>query len=651
MYNRFLSLGEYYAAGFYEEVNKSYFERYARALRRHLEHRELPPYNGEPLYPCGNFETEHCVRPDYSFTVSLSRRLWEKDAEAAERIKKEIDLYTPSLPKEHRIGGTMYTHSFPNFRRLVREGLDSYEARIQKMKREDLRDGLMDVLAGIRAFHCRALDLLYRCGAEETELYQALLKVPFGPATTLYEALVAWNFIYYMDGCDNIGRLDADLIDFYRGEDVTAVLRRLFQNVDDNSGWSGALGPDYNELTLQCLAACKGMRRPGLELRVTPDMPPEIWQAALEAVRAGGGSPSFYNEEKYQRLLCKLFPSIPEEDRLRFCGGGCTETMLTGLSNVGSLDAGVNVALIFERFLRKHLPDTPDFETFYRGFIKECHAEIDVVLDSVSTSQQQRARYRPQPMRTLLIDDCIQKERDFNDGGARYRWSVINLAGIINVLDSLLVIRELLQKIGGSGILAALDAGESFRQNGRIPRHGNGDESARSLAARLSKDLCAAFEGKEPYSGGRFLPASIQFTRYVDAGKNVGATPDGRRAGDPLCDSIGSIHGADQSGPTALLSDAAVICSADFAGTPVLNLKLDAAQSIEYLRPLVEGYFAQGGMQLQVTCVDQEALLKAKDHPELYPNLIVRIGGYSEYFARLSPELRQTVVDRMLYSK
>ena len=93
MYNRFLSLGEYYAAGFYEEVNKSYFERYARALRRHLEHRELPPYNGEPLYPCGNFQTEHCVRPDYSFTVYLSRRLWEKDAEAGmDKFHQFLDI-------------------------------------------------------------------------------------------------------------------------------------------------------------------------------------------------------------------------------------------------------------------------------------------------------------------------------------------------------------------------------------------------------------------------------------------------------------------------------------------------------------------------------------------------------------------------------
>ena len=85
------------------------------------------------------------------------------------------------------------------------------------------------------------------------------------------------------------------------------------------------------------------------------------------------------------------------------------------------------------------------------------------------------------------------------------------------------------------------------------------------------------------------------------------------------------------------------------AGTPVLNLKLEPAQITKSLKALVLGYFEQGGMQMQITCVRKEELLDAKAHPEKYPNLIVRIGGYSEYFQRLSPDLQQSVIDRTLH--
>lgn len=649
---RFEEMGEYYAAGYFEEPQAVPFVRFSRGLRRYLETFPLPAYRGEVLYPCGSFASKLCIKHHYNCTADINYRALEQKApDLVPVIKEQMPEYRDLLPRQYRVGGTIYCHSIPNYRRLVREGLDSYQKRVEAMENEDLRRGLLDVLAGIRNFHSRALSLLKDApGAEK--LYRALEKVPFGPAQTLYEALVSWNFIFYMDGCDNIGRMDVDLIDFYRGEDVTDVLHRFFQNVDANNSWSGALGPEYNPLTIQCLRAIKGVRRPSLELRVVPDMPQEVWDAAVSAVSAGGGSPSFYNEPAYQQTLGEYFPEIPKEDLLRFSGGGCTESMLAGISNVGSLDAGINIASIFEGVMRRELPTAESFEQFYDLVIRECTGHIETVLSAISACQELRARVRPQPMRTLLIDDCIAKERDFNDQGARYRWSVVNLAGMINVIDSLLVIRKVVfqdRALSGAGLLSTLDAGETFLTWPNIPRHGNDDTQANEMAARLSTDLCAVFEGKTPYSGGKFLPSSIQFTTYLNAGKIVGPTPDGRTDGAPLCDSIGAIHGNDKNGVTALLNSAAALCQKTMAGTPVLNIRLDVNQTARTLKPLVMSYFASGGMQLQVTCVSREDLLDAQKHPEKYPNLIVRIGGYSEYFRRLPPELQQTVIARTVH--
>lgn len=650
--HRFQNLGEYYAAGFFEAPDAAPFVRFSRGLRRYLEGRSMPPYNGEALYPNGPVGAGLLVQHDYSFTINADLpKLRQKDEIAAQALQQELDKSPSFVPAEHTVGGNMYTHSYPNFRRIVREGLNSYQRRVEAIADDDIRSGLLDVLEGIRCFHARALKLL-EAHPEAAGLRSALSKVPFEPADTLYEAMVCWNFIYYMDGCDNIGRMDADLIDFYRGEDMTEIFRSFFRNVDANNGWSGALGPDYNALTLQCLRAIKGIRRPSLELRVTRDMPEEIWNAALDAIRAGGGSPSLYNEEGYQRALGRLFPEIPPEDRLRFSGGGCTETMLAGISNVGSLDAGINVALIFEGIMRASLPMAASFEEFYGLFIRECNKTTEKVLDSISVSQKERALYRPQPMRTLLVDDCIEKGKDFNNGGARYAWSVVNLAGLINVLDSLLVIQKLVfddRAMDGATLIRRMDEGETFLKYPGVPRHGTDSEKANAMATRLTADICSAFDGRTPYSGGKFLPSSIQFTTYLDAGKSVGATPDGRPAGAPLCDSIGAIHGNDKAGATALLNSACALCQDLMAGTPVLNLRLDANHADKVLKPLVNGYFRNGGMQLQITCVRREELLDAREHPEKYPNLIVRIGGYSEYFTRLSPELQQTVIDRTVY--
>ena len=652
VYSFFMDREEYYGAGYYEEPYKSPFERFSRALRRYFENYSLPEYKGEPLYPCGGKWRTALVNPDFSFTVAVNwNRLAEQSQEVRNVLGNDFNLYTSRVTPVHTVGGNMYTHSYPNFKRIVYEGLDSYEKRIEKISDGEIRNGLFDLMVGIRCFHSRILGKLKAAGAQDSELYKALTKVPFSPAETLYEALVCWNFVYYLDGCDDIGRMDADLIPLYKGEDMTEVFRCFFQNVDANSGWSGTLGPDYNPLTLQCLEACKGMRRPSLELRVKPDMPKEVWDAAIEAIHAGGGSPSLYNEIGYQEALARLFPDIPAEDRINCAGGGCTETMLAGMSNVGSLDAGINTAFIFWNVMRRSLVSAADFDDFYSAFIDEYSSQARNVMDSISESQRIRAKFNPQPMRTLLVDDCIDRGKDFNNGGARYYWSVVNLAGMINVVDSMIAVKHLVfdnRTMTAEELLKRLDSGERIG-NSFVPHHGGDFDEVNAMAARLSRDLCAVFEEKTPYMGGKFLPSSIQFTTYIQAGRGVGATPDGRLAGEALCDSIGAINGNDIKGPTALLNSAASLCQSKMAGTPVLNLKLNSSVLPTSLPALVQGYFEQGGMQIQITCVSKEELLDAEKNPEKYPNLIVRIGGYSEYFARLSPELRRSVIERTCY--
>lgn len=652
-YNKLMEKREFYLAGFFEYSDRSRFERYAHAHRVILENMRLPDYNGGNLYPCGSFYSEwYSVYPHYSYTMAINYPRLEStgiDEEVIAAIKEENNQM-PFIDSIHTVGGNGYTHSIPNYGRILREGLNSYRERISAMKDGEIQKGLTDLLEGIKIFSERSVKKLTEENAPKM-LINALKKVPFEPAETLYEAIVAWNFVFYMDICDNPGLLDADLYPYYNGEDAEPLFREFFKNVDINEGWTCAIGPDYNELTLQIIRAIKGMRRPSVELRVTKDMPEKIWYAAAQSIASGCGNPVLYNEELYQKQLAETFPSIPEKDRMRFNGGGCTETMLAGLSNVGSLDAGVNLPYILSEFMRKNLERYTDFESFYKDLIEYTRCETEKVLDLVSDFRKKREKFRPNPMRTLLIDDCIENGLDFNGGGARYNWSIINFAGIINCVDSLLVIKKLVfeDKIyNAENFLLALDK-EDVRLKvltDNCPHFGVDDEVADNFAARYAGDVWKMTGKKRPYKCSEFLPASIQFVTYADAGKNVPATPDGRTNGAPLADSLGAVHGKDKKGLTAMLNSVAKLPLYMALGTPVLNVRIKKQVITENLAAITRGFFSQGGMQLQITCVSKEDMLAALKEPQKHQNLIVRIGGYSEYFNRLSPELQKTVIDR-----
>ena len=311
------------------------------------------------------------------------------------------------------------------------------------------------------------------------------------------------------DDCDNPGRVDQELIGSYRRdlaeglvtyEEAEAYIHELWQNADANGGWSASIGgstpagdPAYNELTLVCLRAARGRRRPNLQLRIRRDMPDNVWDEALETLASGTGLPALHNEEEFRRSLSEARLGIREPDFALVNGGGCTETMIHGCSNVGSLDAGLHLPLVTEPSLRRHLPAAATFDELFTAYRDDVRQAIDVMVREVNADQEAKARLRPQPMRTLLIDDCIDNGLEYNAGGARYNWSVVNVAGLANVVDSLAAVREaVFEKHLASGpeLLAALDAdfvgSEGLRRRlERCPRFGNDQPAADALASRV----------------------------------------------------------------------------------------------------------------------------------------------------------------------
>ncbi len=153
-------------------------------------------------------------------------------------------------------------------------------------------------------------------------------------------------------------------------------------------------------------------------------------------------------------------------------------------------------------------------------------------------------------------------------------------------------------------------------------------------------------EGKGIPFGQGFLAASIQFKSYDVAGMHIGATPDGRKSGEPLCDSLGAIFGKDVKGPTALLKSVAAFDLKRALGIPVLNFDVNSEFSDAILKALIMGYMQFDGIQMQLSCISKDTLQAAYDNPKAYRNLIVRVGGYSDYFCSLSKPLQRAILER-----
>lgn len=693
--------GEHLAAGYMACPDDPPLLRFCRALKRFYETCPLPAYGGEELYPCnaGLYAVGQAMVFHYSQAMCFDLRLLDRKIEQAARpdvaqalreLRDAVAEYPPVLG---------YTHSIINFGRVLGEGLAGYRARLEALREQALADeagdghptdsrlrlqsprqfceALLLLLEGLETLLERSAAHLEADGREQARRLAGLLRrVPFAPAEGFYEAMVATNFLYYLDGSDDLGRFDQDLWPYYAADLASGAVTReaagrwvaqLFANVDTCTGWNCAIGgtaPDgsegCNDLTMLCLQVAKGRRRPNLALRLRRDTPQAYWDQALDTISGASGIPALYSEEGYLSAIEHADLGVAPRDLPWFAFGGCTELMVHGRSNVGSLDDTLNLALVFERSLHRHLPRCRSFRSFLELFKQDISEAVAELTARVDGYQETKAHWQPQPLRTLLVDDCLDNLQEFNAGGARYNWSVISIAGLPNTYDSLAAVQQVVfdrKEVTADQLLAALRANfeghEQLRQRlSRCPHYGNSDDYVDELAREVAHHTFSEFMSRTPWRGGRYLASCLMFVTYGTFGEQVGATPDGRLAYTPVGDSAGAVQGRDCSGPTAYLRSVARVPHFLAPGTLVINIRFtrrlfDDPEARAQLQALIRTYFELGGMQLQINVVDQRVLQDALDHPEQHQDLIIRVGGYSEYFHRLGRDLQLSILERV----
>jgi len=439
----------------------------------------------------------------------------------------------------------------------------------------------------------------------------------------------------------------------------------------------GGLKPDgqdgVNDLSFLILDVIEEMRllQPSSMVQISSKTPDRFLKRALDIIKTGYGQPSIFNTDAIIQEMLRQGKSL--EDARSGGASGCVEAGIFGKENY-NLTGYFNLTKVLEVALNNGLdprtgkrigpetgrPETlASFPELVRAFEVQLRHFVDIKVRGNNVIERLYAERLPAPFLSLLIDDCIARGRDYHDGGARYNTSYIQGVGLGTITDSLAAIRHQVydtRSVTMRRLLSALRADfkgrEFLRQQlvNKSPKYGNDDDRADDIMRGVFEAYYQAVNGRPNTKGGSYRINLLPTTVHIYFGKVVGATPDGRHAGQPLSEGISPVQGADRGGPTAVIKSAAKIDHVRTGGT-LLNQKftpqlLESDQGLSHLAQLVRSYFKLDGHHIQFNVVTVETLRQAQKHPERYRDLIVRVAGYSDYFVDLSPDLQAEIIRR-----
>jgi formate C-acetyltransferase len=439
----------------------------------------------------------------------------------------------------------------------------------------------------------------------------------------------------------------------------------------------GGVTPDgrdgVNDLSYLILDVIQEMRllQPSSMVQISSKTPDRFLKRALDIVKTGFGQPSIFNTEAIIQEMLRQGKSL--EDARSGGASGCVEAGVFGKENY-NLTGYFNLTKVLELALNNGLdprtgkrlgPETGRPETFasfpelFQAFEVQLRRFIDIKIRGNNVIERLYAEYLPAPFLSLIIDDCLARGRDYHDGGARYNTSYIQGVGLGTITDSLAAIRHHVfetKSVRMRRLLTALKAdfkGQEFLRQllvNKSPKYGNDDDRADDILRGVFEAYYQAVNGRPNTKGGSYRINLLPTTVHVYFGTVIGATPDGRRAGQPLSEGISPVQGADRKGPTAVIKSAAKIDHIRTGGT-LLNQKftpqlLASDQGLANLAHLVRSYFKLDGHHIQFNVVTGETLRQAQKYPERFRDLIVRVAGYSDYFVDLSPDLQAEIIRR-----
>lgn len=486
-------------------------------------------------------------------------------------------------------------------------------------------------------------------------------------------------------------RLDVALGDFYvrdldegtlTEEEAVALILGLWQKFTNNGSPAvcrvliGGKGRRNEENADRfALAAMEATRRhyqvtPQLTLRFHEDQDPRLMSKAFDVLGEGCVFPMLYNDEVVVPGVAKAL-AVSEEEALNYHPLGCGEYMIAGsspslLNFVWSIPKSLEAAMgngvdCTGKLLGPATGDTGTltcFEDLYEAFLQQIGFAATLPAQIHAKNCEVLSRECSFLFASLLTDDCLKANRPLLDGGVRHKGACIMGHGFTNTADSLVAIRHLVFEQKEMTLKALTEAlADNFEEQDDLrkrllayPKFGNDEGEVDAMLVKAWQDINIATARAGQTAGLDFLTVSSVNPGGYGLGSVCGATADGRRRGMPFAIGNAPAAGQDKRGITAFLNSVAKVDPAN--GGATTNVKLSRtyfSQERPKLDALFEAFFKQGGMQATVTVVNQQDLEAAIVEPEKYPNLLVRVGGWSARFIDLEPEVQKDILLRTAY--
>jgi pyruvate formate-lyase/glycerol dehydratase family glycyl radical enzyme len=538
-------------------------------------------------------------------------------------------------------------------------------------------------------------------------------RVPEHPAESFHEAVQSVYFIHLAAQIESggnsvsLGRIDQILFPYYkkdleRGAITPDAARELLSLLflKTNEIWNvleeayipggegtegkttqnvtvGGIGADgenaENELSFIGLDAFADVRtvQPNFGVRIGSRAGDDFFLKAAEYAKDGVPL-HFFNDDAIVSSLVDAGHTV--EDARDYGVVGCLEPNAQGKTFGSTYAVQLNGLKCIElvlgngKDLMSDMPSGPatgdpagftGFNDIWNAYDTQIKHFLGQIVKGMACLDKAIAEQVPSPFASAMVDGPMEAALDLTSGGAVYNSTGVQLMGFSNIVDSLYAVKT---AVFEDGICDLETLRQWLRDNWEgveekrhlfshhIPKYGNDIDGVDDMAINVANHFCDTLSGLATYRGGTFWPGIFSVGSHIFMGALTGATPDGRFAGEIMGNGITPSNSAAVSGPTAIMNSATKLPLKRVSNGLNLNMRFDGAQiNAHALVALLKGYFHNGGHQVQFIMVSRDTLLDAQKRPEDYPDLVVRISGYSATFVGLSPVAQDEIIQRTQY--
>lgn len=570
-------------------------------------------------------------------------------------------------------------------------------------------ESVVQSLEGFVSFCSRARQALTEKAATQADPARRalLLKMaanfeyaPMAPCRHFHEALQMMWFMQFslclLGDISLTGRFDNYMYPFFKRDIESGTLTREFafeliehlylKHNEIYDTWPAAVmvggvdrdgHPVWNDLSEMCIEAIRttGLINPSVNVSYTPEMPDSLMDRSLAIISEGYTRPAFFNDRIIQEGLRAA--GMTQRDSRYYINSTCVEITPIGASNVQVATPYINLNKAYEYIFNDGkaifgaqcrvkpeiafaLSDLKTFVDFKKLAGKVIRGVIRANLEETCMQLYAFSQYCASPLASAFINDCLARGMDAGAGGARYSYVYPCFPGFLNLVDALQAIKtavydEKIMTLEEMGVMLRTNFGGNERMRqflvNRCPKIGNGIDEVDQIGIELYELIRNELKNYSTSVNATFHPSYFAWIMHGRLGKVAAATPDGRKAGEALSESLGAVQGMDRNGPTGILRSIEKIDQKYGIGGIATNLRftkklMQSPAGRAAVKSYISTFMERGCFEVQFNVVDQADLVDAKEHPEKHRTLMVRVAGYSDYFVNLSGEIQDEIIKR-----